>query len=178
MDIENRICRICQEEGGNFFEDVCDCRGSLAHVHRKCLLKWIASKPGEKMTCEICKSRYNIQRTYFEKILEPLNLGEIFIPILFLSFFGFNFIISITCSLIFFVPDINVCFIWFTPMIYVLVMVVFCCTTLRLPTGQKMSVVLLCEIILSLPILIVLFLLGVFLHKNNFYDLNYVLQYF
>ena len=172
MDIENqlRMCRICQEEEGDFLQNTCSCRGSLAYVHKECLLKWIASKRNNAMVCEICKTHFNIHRTYCEKVLEPLDTNEIILPIMFSCFFGFNFIISITCGIIFFASYLNVFFVWSTPIVYLFILVfIFNIVLNKLKWDKKISVVVICEAILSAPLVIVLFFLGVFLNDINFF---------
>lgn len=46
-------CRICLEPGG---ESLCNCKGSIALVHQKCLLEW--QKVSGHHKCEICKTEY------------------------------------------------------------------------------------------------------------------------
>lgn len=47
-------CRICLEEGELI--QPCNCTGTTAHVHEKCLLKWLHTS--SRTDCEICKYNY------------------------------------------------------------------------------------------------------------------------
>lgn len=49
-------CRICLEEGDLI--QPCNCRGSSAHIHKECLIKWL--RVSERTDCEICKFQYEI----------------------------------------------------------------------------------------------------------------------
>ena len=49
-------CRICLEDGELI--QPCDCRGSSAHVHEKCLIKWL--QVSKRTDCEICHFQYDI----------------------------------------------------------------------------------------------------------------------
>ena len=58
-------CRICGEgdaESGAMIAP-CDCTGSAAKVHPRCLQLWIAARPGDDamaMRCEVCQREYNV----------------------------------------------------------------------------------------------------------------------
>lgn len=53
-------CRICLDDNkNNLYKNICDCKGSLNYVHKECLLNWLNKK--EDNTCEICKTKYDIQ---------------------------------------------------------------------------------------------------------------------
>ena len=60
-----RICRICYEGGGKLISP-CLCSGSLAHVHERCLRKWITTQINDGATgndplrCEMCRSPYKL----------------------------------------------------------------------------------------------------------------------
>ena len=57
-DCGQELCRICLSEGtpGEDLESPCECKGSLAYVHKKCLQQWCSEK-GD-LICELCKSPY------------------------------------------------------------------------------------------------------------------------
>ena len=48
-------CRICLDDGGI---TPCDCAGTQAYVHEKCLLKWI--QMSGRTECEICHAKYQL----------------------------------------------------------------------------------------------------------------------
>ena len=53
-----QICRICHSKG--LKEELlspCECRGTLSHIHSKCLIDWINVSKTDK--CEVCLSQYN-----------------------------------------------------------------------------------------------------------------------
>lgn len=50
-------CRICLEES-NLIQP-CNCRGTSAFVHEKCLLTWLNT--ANRTSCEICKFEYDIE---------------------------------------------------------------------------------------------------------------------
>ena len=47
-------CRICLEEGDLI--QPCNCTGTAAYVHEKCLMKWLNTS--NRSDCEICKYEY------------------------------------------------------------------------------------------------------------------------
>ena len=52
------ICRICLSNGLN--EELlspCECRGSVSHIHSKCLIDWISVSKTDN--CNICRTQYN-----------------------------------------------------------------------------------------------------------------------
>lgn len=52
-------CRICLDDNKDeLYKNICNCKGSLHYIHKYCLLHWIQNK--NDLTCEICKSKYNI----------------------------------------------------------------------------------------------------------------------
>ena len=57
-------CRICYDTINTPLEYYCKCRGSLAPVHKKCLIKWIKQDQNKNETCEICKEKYKINILY------------------------------------------------------------------------------------------------------------------
>lgn len=57
MSIEEKpSCRICFEPD-NLIQP-CNCSGSTAHVHKKCLIQWL--KVSKRQDCEICHFKYII----------------------------------------------------------------------------------------------------------------------
>ena len=52
------ICRICLSNGLN--EELlspCECRGTVSHIHYKCLIDWISVSKTDN--CNICRTQYN-----------------------------------------------------------------------------------------------------------------------
>jgi len=66
-DIENNIekeCRICldsSEEEDNKLLSICECKGSIKYIHRKCVMKWIKERNGNTR-CELCKTKYDKEK--------------------------------------------------------------------------------------------------------------------
>jgi hypothetical protein len=60
--MEAPSCRFCyeQQEATNPLCTPCACRGSLAHIHIQCLLKWraITQNPDFVRACELCKQQF------------------------------------------------------------------------------------------------------------------------
>lgn len=58
-------CRICYEQvdtGRNPLIVPCECRGSLRHVHRRCLLRWVLLNEARPETkCHLCGVPYAVQ---------------------------------------------------------------------------------------------------------------------
>ena len=48
-------CRICYEDGDMI--SPCACTGTMAHVHKECLEKWIAVS--HRSTCELCHTPFD-----------------------------------------------------------------------------------------------------------------------
>ena len=48
-------CRICYEDGDLI--SPCACAGTMAHVHKECLEKWIAVS--QRSTCELCHKPFD-----------------------------------------------------------------------------------------------------------------------
>lgn len=89
MDSDNsrNNCRICLEPVNND-NRYCDCDGSLAHVHDKCLLEWLIYS--KKINCELCNRDITVRN--------KLSKTKIFVLfLLFISYIAFVFI-SITLS--------------------------------------------------------------------------------
>ena len=58
-------CRICLEDGDLI--QPCDCKGTSAYVHEKCLLKWL--NVSDRTDCEICKFEYDCVDVEEDKIV-------------------------------------------------------------------------------------------------------------
>lgn len=170
MDVEERstlVCRICQDTGGDMLENICKCRGSMACVHETCLKKWIDARDGNKMSCEICKATFDIDYAAAEE--DFLHMENCIIPMLIFGFFGFNFIISVTCALIFFVPGLHGIFLALTPIAFFLFLFYVIFMTLKIRRGQKFLFLITSQSLITAPVILVLFLLGFFLEKKEFF---------
>jgi hypothetical protein len=68
-----KTCRICyeEEEVQNPLLTPCKCAGSSAHIHSKCLNKWIRTKHGPSDTCEVCKTSWTRDE------IEPVGIPTI-----------------------------------------------------------------------------------------------------
>jgi hypothetical protein len=50
-------CRVClEDESSGKFVSPCKCKGDLANIHEKCLIRWI--EVSERTECEICNQPY------------------------------------------------------------------------------------------------------------------------
>lgn len=71
LSVPQRQCRFCfesSEDKHNPLLNICECAGSVAHIHYRCLQSWISSKSKrtetshciyyhyEPLRCEICKA--------------------------------------------------------------------------------------------------------------------------
>lgn len=65
---EPKFCRICRLSDEQLVENVCDCKGTMAHIHERCLRMWTIYKRSQM--CEICHSkfRWNFDRKLFVKL--------------------------------------------------------------------------------------------------------------
>lgn len=50
-------CRICLEPDN--LERLCECRGTVEFVHKKCIQHWI--KVSGKKKCELCGAKFDIE---------------------------------------------------------------------------------------------------------------------
>jgi hypothetical protein len=57
-EIEENECNICLDviENNELIENICSCIN--VKYHKKCIKRWIETKSGSNITCEICKSEY------------------------------------------------------------------------------------------------------------------------
>lgn len=59
----NPVCRICHEDdSAEKLISPCECIGTLAMVHTKCLEKWLSTSNTDR--CEICKYAFKTRRKY------------------------------------------------------------------------------------------------------------------
>lgn len=77
-------CRFCLESDAtaeNPLWQPCGCRGGMAHVHRRCLMRWIvAGDQLRETSCHLCKQRYRIAAVEsLEHIPGPPNLLDFFL---------------------------------------------------------------------------------------------------
>ncbi len=75
-------CRICYEhtvQRHNPLLTPCNCRGSLRHVHRRCLLRWVLLNEARPETkCHLCGAAYAVQGfNRLEDIPDDRGLFEI-----------------------------------------------------------------------------------------------------
>lgn len=59
---EEKICRICRLNSTKLKEELispCSCKGTLAHIHRTCLEKWL--KRSGTTYCELCRYNYTVK---------------------------------------------------------------------------------------------------------------------
>lgn len=75
------VCRICLDSGPGL-ETPCACRGSIAFVHRACLLKWRQTSK-KFWACQVCKAKYSTSwlgcaAQRLDQIAFPLTLGMVF----------------------------------------------------------------------------------------------------
>ena len=66
-----QLCRICYDETNmkNPLLTPCNCKGSIAFIHKKCLLKWIKTSLAQQ--CELCKTQYAFEEFLLEKLYKP-----------------------------------------------------------------------------------------------------------
>ena len=63
--MEEALCRICREEDElEALLTPCACKGSVAYVHRACLLRWVtyrmeAQRPAKQ--CELCRTELQLR---------------------------------------------------------------------------------------------------------------------
>lgn len=70
IEIQPPVCRICLEsEPVNQLFNPCACDGSIAWIHRSCLIKWfkITSKNENKVRCELCQTPYQYSNSLQNK---------------------------------------------------------------------------------------------------------------
>jgi hypothetical protein len=61
--MEDPSCRICYEPAkeGNPLWQPCNCAGSLAYIHRRCLLRWIIEDGRvRERECHLCQAPYRV----------------------------------------------------------------------------------------------------------------------
>lgn len=66
------FCRICYGSQIENMIEPCSCRGTIAHVHKQCLEKWLSEK--ESKTCELCAHKYNVEVVPKYYLVESINV--------------------------------------------------------------------------------------------------------
>lgn len=94
-----KICRICYGEEdpalGRLFSP-CLCKGSMKHVHVECLNNWRKVSTKTLFQCELCKYRYNIQRTQWAWIVSnPITITAMTILVFIIWSFLSGFLMKI-----------------------------------------------------------------------------------
>lgn len=99
-------CKFCFEEGNDSSEFIspCCCTGSMLHVHKTCLNKWLSSEKGTEQyfKCKDCHCRYN--RTSPENLDSTIHKKLTFSTLIASSFAAFMvtvFILGCGVSLLF-----------------------------------------------------------------------------
>ncbi len=76
LSIDNeKICRICLDEGTETLVAPCKCSGSAKFAHESCLLQWFFKTRRRK--CELCLSEVNVKSMGF-KPLKKVSLFVLF----------------------------------------------------------------------------------------------------
>ncbi|XP_065079763.1 uncharacterized protein LOC135702658 [Ochlerotatus camptorhynchus] len=53
---DHTFCRICRLSDDQLLENVCECKGTMGHIHERCLRMWTIYKRSQM--CEICHSKF------------------------------------------------------------------------------------------------------------------------
>lgn len=64
LKLDEPLCRICRD---NYIENLiqpCNCKGSIAYIHKECLDAWV--KTSKMRICELCSTEYNIDVEFDE----------------------------------------------------------------------------------------------------------------
>ena len=77
-------CRIClatlAETRSKEIVRPCMCRGSIQHVHQKCLKRWVLHS--KRLTCQVCLYRYQLERSkvpfsvLYKKLISHLKRSQ------------------------------------------------------------------------------------------------------
>lgn len=105
--METRTCKICfDDEKQEEIISPCNCKGSMAYVHKSCLKEWLnVNKENDKyFTCSECKSPYKRETSEAcdrraKNMANLINVGNIFCT----SAFSMMLIYNADQSFIFFV---------------------------------------------------------------------------
>ncbi|XP_058818842.1 uncharacterized protein LOC131681803 [Topomyia yanbarensis] len=54
--VESKICRICRAGDELLLENLCNCKGSIGHIHERCLRLWTIYQSSQ--VCEICHCKF------------------------------------------------------------------------------------------------------------------------
>lgn len=117
-------CRICYQTVDKP-KRYCKCTGSIAYIHFDCLMEWLKTRRHE-VSCEICHSKYflekKLKKKYFTKdnwdyVYYPFLLVNLIFIILFWvlipSSFGFIFKMKENFTYVIFIALFNIAFIMF-----------------------------------------------------------------
>ena len=87
-------CRICFEGGDETpLIEPCNCTGSVAHIHKHCLFRWLNTKNETFPTCELCKTHYRINRPVESNHVNGHYIGNLIAQLL--AIYYLQYIISI-----------------------------------------------------------------------------------
>ena len=96
-------CRICFEGGESPLIEPCNCTGSIAHIHKYCLFRWLATKNERFPICEICKTPYRITRPIESRHVNDYYIGNLIGQLL--AIYYLQYIISIA------IPSQEICYL-------------------------------------------------------------------
>jgi hypothetical protein len=80
--MDEPVCRFCLDEGGTLRNPLllpCECKGSIAYVHKVCLGKWNRLDTFHDGICMLCKTEYHRYIYVFELIPSPLILQRLIV---------------------------------------------------------------------------------------------------
>ena len=88
IESDEKICRICLEGEGNLI-NVCNCKGTMAFVHKECIEMWINTTNivENQKKCQICKSEFNFN--LIEKKTEEVFVLKKYLIMLIILFTAF-----------------------------------------------------------------------------------------
>ncbi|XP_055617894.1 uncharacterized protein LOC129763132 isoform X2 [Toxorhynchites rutilus septentrionalis] len=70
----NKFCRICRLSDDLLMENVCECKGTIGHIHERCLRTWTVYQRSQR--CEICRTKFRFD---FERKLTNWQLAVNFV---------------------------------------------------------------------------------------------------
>ncbi|XP_058442870.1 uncharacterized protein LOC131425202 isoform X2 [Malaya genurostris] len=56
VKVESKICRICRAGDDSLVDNLCNCKGSIGHIHERCLRLWTVYRRSQ--VCEICHCKF------------------------------------------------------------------------------------------------------------------------
>lgn len=80
---EEKLCRYCFEPVDDLYK-YCDCSGSQAYLHHKCLVKWYETNNFMVNKCEICNTNFKVKIIRSNKKEECKNIFKYLLSFLFL----------------------------------------------------------------------------------------------